>query len=188
MSTELFLSQAFALLDRLGARPLDTMPTGDDINALERQLGARLPDTYRQFLIRYGHLSSKEDHIYGLGTPPSSPPSVLWALFCLRMSSRDVPASLLPIQSLGKRTFACLHVVDGASDAPVVAWQLGVPADQQKLETLYPNFATLLHDLARTLQERLHVKAQNRERWFRVGLERLQWHVQNRQFDWHHVQ
>ncbi len=130
-------------LDRSGGVPLER------VEEVERIIGLRFPDSYREFLISYGAAKIGPQTIYGLCLPADKDPSVVWALAGLRALSPDVPVELVPVFPLeASGDLACIQCQEAGSDAataPVVLWSLGRPLAEQALEPISSDIAEYLY-------------------------------------------
>ncbi len=133
-----------------------------EIKAIEEKFVVRLPNSYRQFLKRYGSISISDITIFGLAVPDIQLPSLVYALQVLRAHWPDVPTNLVPIESLSSGEFACLWCDDATVASPVVYWNLNIPTTEQLPTILSPDFTDYLY-------ERL-MQWNHRE----IGLQRLE--------------
>ncbi len=123
----------------------------EEVWVAENRLEVTLPDSYRDFLQRYGSGSLGGVSVYGLGTPDDGPPNVVWATELLRGSDDFFPADLVPIQDNGLGDIVCLATsrMDESNECPVVQWIPEMSFEEQMFEVVNKTFAHFLLRLAR---------------------------------------
>src|SRR5919204_204488 len=105
------------LADFVGGVPFE------EIWVAENELGVTFPDSYREFLQRYGAGSFGGEPVYGLGVPPDDLPNVVWATEQLRKSDDFFPGDLVVIQDTGQYDILCLATSRMRdNECPVVQW------------------------------------------------------------------
>jgi len=127
----------------------------EEVWVAENQLGVTFPDSYREFLQRYGAGSFGGQIIYGLGVPPDSLPNVVWATEALRASDDFFPADLVVIQDTGEGDLLCLATsrMNDENECPVVQWIPEMSFEEQMFEQINSTFAHFLLKLARKAVE-----------------------------------
>lgn len=95
-----------------------------DVVAGEEELGVPLPSSYRSFLLEYGSGIVGRLEIYGLGTPRSSAPNLLWLIDDLRKIGLRRPAQLIPFYAEGDGDFSAILAAPlaGHPTGAVVYW------------------------------------------------------------------
>lgn len=107
------------------------------IQAAEKALGLEFPPTYRRFLLEYGagaFGSSEICGVIGNDFEHSSVPDAIWYTLVER-SEAKLPSDLIIIHEVGDGQLFCLDL--GAKEneeAPVVAYQPGIPPEKQGRE------------------------------------------------------
>jgi len=107
------------------------------IQAAERALGLGFPPTYRRFLLEYGAGGFGSSEICGViddDFEHSSVPDAIWYTLIERSEAR-LPNDLIVIYEVGDGELFCLDL--GAKEneeAPVVAYQPGIPPEKQGRE------------------------------------------------------
>jgi hypothetical protein len=125
----------------------------EEIWVAEQRLGVTLPDSYRDFLKRYGAGSFGTQTVYGLGVPDDDLPNVVWATLHMQEQDDWFPADLVVIQDTGEGDILCLATSRPSSDysgeCQVVQWIPELSFEEQEFEVAYKTFAHFLLKLAR---------------------------------------
>ncbi len=122
----------------------------EEVWVAENLLGVTFPDSYREFLQRYGAGSFAGLPVYGLGVPDDTLPSVVFATNALRESDDFFPGDLVVIQDSGQGDLLCLatsRLKDG--ECPVVQWIPEMSFEEQMFEVANKTFAGFLLRVAR---------------------------------------
>ena len=75
-----------------GPQPLE------EVFVAEQALEVTFPDSYREFLQRYGSGAFGGRVVYGVGVPLDQPPHVVWATDLIRAADDFFPADLVIIE------------------------------------------------------------------------------------------
>jgi len=123
----------------------------EEIWVAESRLGLRFPDSYREFLQKYGAGQYGGEPIYGLGVPDVSLPNVVWATETMRTADDFFPGDLVPIQDTGAGDVLCLVTsrIGDDGECPVIEWFPEVSLDEQTLDVINKTFAHFLLAVAR---------------------------------------
>lgn len=114
------------------------------VKELEAMFDLRLPVDYRQFLVNFGALGGAIV-IFGLATVEQRGMTAADAILLLRMEGPDYPFELLPIESLGGGTFACL-MCDSQPEGKVVLASLTDYIAPDQLPVLANTFREYLYN------------------------------------------
>jgi hypothetical protein len=123
----------------------------EEVWVAERQLGVTFPDSYREFLQKYGSGSFGGEPVYGLGVPDTDLPNVVWATEAIRTADDFFPSDLVVIQDTGQGDLLCLATarMNDTNECPVVQWIPEMSFDEQMFEVINKTFAGFLLALAR---------------------------------------
>jgi hypothetical protein len=123
----------------------------EEIWVAEGQLGVTFPDSYREFLQRYGALVFGEEAVYGLGIPDDNLPNVVWATNTVRTADDFFPGDLVVIQDTGEGDLLCLATsrMNDQNECPVVQWIPEMSFEEQAFEVINSTFAHFLLRVAR---------------------------------------
>jgi antitoxin YobK len=123
----------------------------EEVWVAEGKLGVTLPESYKQFLQQFGAVNLEGSQIYGLGTPDSGLPSVIFATETLRGSDDFFPADLVVIQDTGEGDLLCLATsrMSEEGECPVVQWIPEMSFEEQAFEVINSTFAHFLLRTAR---------------------------------------
>jgi hypothetical protein len=123
----------------------------EEVWVAEQRLGVTFPDSYREFLQKYGALLFNEQPVYGLGVPDDDLPNVVFATEQVRTSDDFFPGDLVVIQDTGAGDLLCLATsrMSEANECPVVQWIPEMSFDEQMFEVINSTFAHFLLALAR---------------------------------------
>ena len=123
----------------------------EEVWVAETQLGVKFPDSYREFLQKYGAGSFGGRTIYGLGAPDTGLPNVVWATNLLREADDFFPGDLVVIQDTGEGDILCLATsrMDERNECPVVQWIPELTFEEQAFEVINSTFAHFLLRLVR---------------------------------------
>ncbi len=126
----------------------------EEIYVAESRLGVRFPDSYRDFIQRYGTGTFGGRQIYGLGVPDDGLPNVVWATEAMREADDFFPADLVVIQDTGEGDILCLAtaLMNDDNECPVVQWIPELTFEEQAFERINSTFA---HFLLRILRHAL---------------------------------
>ena len=135
----------YDLADFAGAVPFE------EVWVAEGQLGVTFPNSYREFVQRYGAGSLGGQAVYGMGVPETKLPSVIFATEALRASDDFFPEDLVVIQDTGEGDILCLATsrMNDEGECPVVQWIPEMSFEEQAFETVNKTFAGFLLRLAR---------------------------------------
>ncbi|MCF6147705.1 MAG: SMI1/KNR4 family protein [Candidatus Kuenenia sp.] len=149
--------------------------TENDISDIENNINLKLPLPYRTFIKKYGVFQADYIHIYGYSPDEPAELSVTGLTELLRLLDPGFPLNLLPFQDLGEDRFACLYCDNdvGISSSQVVIWDGNLPGSKKTIET-HEDFDDYLY---RTIYS---------WKWWKKGLERLEWHMENKGFRYDH--
>ncbi len=116
------------------------------VQTAEKALGLKFPTPYRRFLLEYGAGSFGSSEIYGVINEDFTHSSVPDAVWCTLNERREggLPPNLLVIYSDGAGTFFCLDCSGDKEGAPIVAYYLGFPSEQQPKEVIAKDFGEFL--------------------------------------------
>ena len=123
----------------------------EEVWVAEGQLGVTFPDSYREFLQKYGAGSFGGHQIYGLGVPDTGLPNVVWATEAVRASDDFFPADMVVIQDTGQGDLLCLATARMREDneCPVVQWIPEMSFEEQAFEEINSTFAHFLLRIVR---------------------------------------
>lgn len=117
------------------------------IQAAEKRLGLEFPPTYRRFLLEYGAGSFGSSEICGVidyDFEHSSVPDAIWYTLIERNEAR-LPNELIVIYEVGDGELLCLDLgAKESGEAPVVAYQPGLPPEKQSKEVIAKDFGEFL--------------------------------------------
>ena len=124
----------------------------EEVWVAETALDVQFPDSYKEFLQKYGAGWFGNETIYGLGVPDDSLPNVVYATQQLRASDDFFPADLVVIQDTGEGDLLCLATsrLNDQNECPVVQWIPEMSFDEQMFEVQNTTFAHFLLRVART--------------------------------------
>jgi len=133
------------LADFVGGVPFE------EVWVAESELGVTLPDSYREFLQKYGAGSFAGEPIFGLGVPDTGPSNVVWATKSMRAADDFFPLDLVVIQDTGQYDILCLATsrLNDDNECPVVQWIPEMSFEEQTFETINTTFAHFLLAVAR---------------------------------------
>lgn len=83
----------------------------EEVQEAEKELGIRIPEQYRKFLLNYGCGDIEGIQIYGLGVEPDGAPSLLWLIDDLKKNF-PLPETILPFSESGDGSYAAVVVED----------------------------------------------------------------------------
>lgn len=123
----------------------------EEVWVAEERLGVHFPDSYREFLQKYGSGRYGGEPIYGLGTPDDNLPNVVWATETMRTADDFFPGDLVPVQDTGEGDVLCLATsrMNENNECPVVQWIPEMSMDEQAFEVINKTFAGFLLAIAR---------------------------------------
>jgi hypothetical protein len=123
----------------------------EEVWVAEGQLGVTFPDSYREFLQKYGAGSFGGQGIYGLGAPDTGLPNVVWATEAVRASDDFFPGDLVVIQDTGQGDLLCLATsrMNEERECPVVQWIPEMSFEEQAFEVVNSTFAHFLLRIVR---------------------------------------
>jgi hypothetical protein len=123
----------------------------EEVWVAESRLGVTFPDSYREFLQRYGAGSFGGEPVYGLGVPDTDLPNVVWATEAIRTADDFFPSDLVVIQDTGQGDLLCLATsrMNDTNECPVVQWIPEMSFEEQMFEMINKTFAGFLLALAR---------------------------------------
>lgn len=118
----------------------------EGIEKIERILGVRFPEDYRDFINRYGAITVEGVSVLGISHPIDKEPSVVWALKGLWEVFPEFPRNLIPIRDLSDSgeivCIECRSNQSTESDARLVVWKFNPEPDEENLSYLDQDFAT----------------------------------------------
>jgi len=125
----------------------------EEVWVAESYLAVRFPDSYREFLQRYGAGSFGGRDVYGLGVPDTALPNVVWATDALRGADDFFPGDLVVIQDTGEGDILCLATsrLNDDNECPVVQWIPDLTFEEQAFEVVNSTFAHFLLRLVRSV-------------------------------------
>jgi hypothetical protein len=123
----------------------------EEVWVAESRLGVTFPDSYREFLQRYGAGSFGGEPVYGLGVPDIDLPNVVWATEAIRTADDFFPSDLIVVQDTGQGDLLCLATarMNDTNECPVVQWIPEMSFEEQMFEVINRTFAGFLLALAR---------------------------------------
>jgi hypothetical protein len=123
----------------------------EEVWVAEGQLELTFPQSYREFLQRYGAGSFGGRSVYGLGVPDTGLPSVVYATQALRESDDFFPGDLVVVEDTGEGDLLCLATsrMNEENECPVVQWIPEMSFEEQMFEVVNRTFAGLLLRIAR---------------------------------------
>jgi hypothetical protein len=123
----------------------------EEVWVAEGQLEVTFPQSYREFLQRYGAGSFGSRSVYGLGVPDTGLPSVVYATQALRESDDFFPGDLVVVEDTGEGDLLCLATsrMNEENECPVVQWIPEMSFEEQMFEVVNRTFAGLLLRIAR---------------------------------------
>jgi hypothetical protein len=123
----------------------------EEVWVAEGELGVTFPESYREFLQKYGAGSFGGQEIYGLGMPARGVPNVVWATEAMRASDDFFPGDLVVLQETGQGDLLCLATsrMGEENECPVVQWIPEMSFEEQTFEVVNSTFAHLLLRLVR---------------------------------------
>ena len=123
----------------------------EEVWVAEQQLAVTFPDSYRDYLQRYGAGSFGGLVIFGLGVPPNSEPNVVYATELMRKADDFFPGDLVPVMDTGEGDILCLAIsrLNEENECPVVQWIPEMSFEEQMFEVINTTFAHLLLRIAR---------------------------------------
>ena len=123
----------------------------EEVWVAEQRLEVTFPNSYREFLQRYGAGSFGGVLIHGLGVPEDDLPHVVFATEALREADDFFPADLVVIQDTGEGDLLCLVTsrLNDDNECPVVQWIPELTFEEQAFEVINTTFAHFLLRVAR---------------------------------------
>jgi hypothetical protein len=123
----------------------------EEVWVAEGQLEVTFPQSYREFLQRYGAGTFGGRSVYGLGVPDTGLPSVVYATQALRESDDFFPGDLVVVEDTGEGDLLCLATsrMNEENECPVVQWIPEMSFEEQMFEVVNRTFAGLLLRIAR---------------------------------------
>jgi antitoxin YobK len=130
------------LADFVGAVPFE------EVWVAEQALGVTFPESYRDFLQKYGSGSFGGLTVFGIGVPDDGLPHVVWATHSLQEQDDWFPGDLVVIQDPGEGDILCLATgrvsPDYPGECPVVQWIPEMSFEEQAFEEVHKTFAHFL--------------------------------------------
>jgi hypothetical protein len=130
------------LADFVGGVPFE------EVWVAEQGLGVTFPESYRDFLQKYGSGSFGGQIVYGLGVPDDGLPHVVWATHSLQEQDDWFPVDLVVIQDTGEGDILCLATSRASADypgeCPIVQWIPEMSFEEQAFEEVHKTFAHFL--------------------------------------------
>lgn len=120
------------------------------IKEAEKALGITFPETYRQFLLKYGAGNFGGSEIYGIideNFINSSIPDGIWFTLIERKKI-CLPQNLVVIYSTGDGDLVCLDTGKNR-ESPVIIFQPGVPLELQRGEVISEDFGRFFLELVK---------------------------------------
>ena len=135
------------LADFVGGVPFE------EVWVAEKDLGVTFPESYRDFVQKYGSGSFGGMTVYGLGVPDNGLPHVVWATGSMREQDDWFPGDLVVIQDSGEGDILCLAPSRSSEgypgECPVVQWIPEMSFEEQMFEEVHKTFAHFLLRLAK---------------------------------------
>ena len=118
----------------------------EEVWVAEQRLGVVFPNSYKEFLQRYGALLFSGEPVYGLGVPDDDLPNVIFATEQVRTSDDFFPGDLVVIQDTGAGDLLCLATsrMNDDQECPVIQWIPEMSFDEQMFEVINSTFAHFL--------------------------------------------
>lgn len=113
-----------------------------EIEAAELELGAKFSPSYKEFLLKFGCGNFGPEEFFGLGTPSTGIPNVLWYTGEWRRIQRGFPKSWITVYDLGVDAIYCLDTasITESNESPVKVWIPGVEESEQPKEQVAESF------------------------------------------------
>lgn len=118
----------------------------------EELLNLKFPNSYIQFLRKYGSLDFVSQDIFGLTNNNDFSTYIYENIVCNTLDQRKInidppfPRSFIPIHALGNGELSCLDTsqMNKEGECPVVAWYFGATLPNGKYEVLAEDFGAFL--------------------------------------------
>ncbi len=140
------LQEAIAILDAHPSKAHFAGPRAPELVRLaEQALGCTFPADYRSFVKRYGAGNFGAFEVYGVigdDFQNSSVPNGIWLTLDERRSA-GLPSDLAIIASRGDGDWYCVRLSNGG---PVILYQPGYPANEQRGEVIAGSFGEFFLD------------------------------------------
>lgn len=125
----------------------------EEVWVAEQRLGVTFPESYKEFLQKYGAGSLGGKVVFGLGVPDTDLPNVVYATLDMQAQDDWFPADLVVITDTGEGDLLCLATTrtsdEYEGECPVVQWIPERSFEEQAFETIHKTFAHFLLRLAR---------------------------------------
>jgi hypothetical protein len=125
----------------------------EEVWVAEQKLGVTFPESYKDFLQRYGAGSFGNTMVFGLGAPENDLPNVVYATLDMQAQDDWFPADLVVISDTGEGDLLCLATSrktdEYEGECPVVQWIPERSFEEQAFETVHKTFAHFLLRIAR---------------------------------------
>ena len=129
----------------------------EEVWVAEQRLGVTFPESYRDFLTRYGAGSFGKTVVFGLGVPDNDLPNVVYATLDMQAQDDWFPDDLVVITDTGEGDLLCLATTrqsdEYEGECPVVQWIPERSFEEQAFETIHKTFAHFLLRIARRATE-----------------------------------
>jgi hypothetical protein len=129
----------------------------EEVWVAEQTLGVTFPESYKDFLQRYGAGSFGGKVVFGLGVPDTDLPNVVYATLDMQAQDDWFPADLVVISDTGEGDLLCLATTrqsdEYEGECPVVQWIPERSFEEQAFETVHKTFAHFLLRLVRRAVE-----------------------------------
>ena len=123
-----------------------------NIKEVERILTLKLPNSYKEFLKKFGYLDFGSQEIFGITNKWAIDKFIYGDILSMTLDQRKInddpsfPLYLIPIHALGNGELSCLDTsqMNEEGECPVVAWYFGATLPNGKLEVLAEDFGAFL--------------------------------------------
>ncbi len=124
----------------------------EEVWVAEQKLGVTFPESYKDFLQKYGSGTFGGKVTFGLGVPETDLPNVVYATLDMQAQDDWFPADLVVITDTGEGDILCLATTrqseEYENECPVVQWIPERSFEEQAFETVHKTFAHYLLRLA----------------------------------------
>jgi hypothetical protein len=134
------------------ADPVGGVPF-EEVWVAEQTLGVTFPESYKDFLQKYGAGTFGGKLVFGLGVPDTNLPNVVYATLDMQAQDDWFPADLVVISDTGEGDLLCLATTrpseEYEGECPVVQWIPELSFEEQAFDTVHKTFAHFLLRLVR---------------------------------------
>lgn len=125
----------------------------EEVWVAEQTLGVTFPESYKDFLQKYGSGTFGNTVVFGLGVPDTDLPSVVYATLDMQSQDDWFPADLVVISDTGEGDLLCLATTRASEEyegeCPIVQWIPELSFEEQAFDTVHKTFAHFLLRLVR---------------------------------------